>query len=232
MNWSSKATAAIMLVMVFAVGCNKLDEPNSVASVSGSIDGHDYVDLGLPSGTLWATCNVGAEAPKDNGGYFAWGETESKASYLWTNYRYAYDREHLTKYCLNPIYGHQGFTDNLTTLEACDDAATVNWGGGWHTPSYAEWREMIDNCWLNGPHVDGVSEWAFVGPNGNRLILPFASFKEGSGSGGYVGYYWSSTLYLDEPDCARLFYMEGNEYMMSCDPRSLGLTIRAVHSAE
>lgn len=232
MNRILKTIVAIMLMMVFALGCTKPDEPNNGASVSGSIEGHDYVDLGLPSGTLWATCNVGADTPEDYGDYFAWGEIVSKTSYLWTNYSFAYDRTQLTKYCLNPIYGYQGFADSLTTLETCDDAAAANWGGGWRMPSYAEWREMINNCWLDGPHINGVNDWAFVGNNGNRLVLPFASFKEGTSNGGYVGYYWSSTLYTDQPDCARLFYMEGNEYMMSFDPRSLGLTVRPVHSPE
>ena len=82
MNRTLKATAALMLMMVFAAGCTKPNEPNnggntndSIVDHSGTLDGHDFVDLGLPSGTLWATCNVGAEAPEGYGDYFAWGET-------------------------------------------------------------------------------------------------------------------------------------------------------------
>ena len=81
MNRTLKATAAIMLMMVFALGCTKPDELNNV---SGNYNGHDYVDLGLPSGTLWATCNVGADTPEGYGDYFAWGETELKDYYEWS----------------------------------------------------------------------------------------------------------------------------------------------------
>ncbi|MBQ8957850.1 MAG: hypothetical protein IJ057_05045 [Bacteroidales bacterium] len=79
-----KALAVIVLMVVFAVGCTKPDEPNGSENnltVSGNINGHDYVDLGLPSGTLWATCNIGADMPKDRGEYFAWGETSPKEVY-------------------------------------------------------------------------------------------------------------------------------------------------------
>ena len=80
---------------------------------------HEYVDLGLPSGLLWATCNVGADTPEAYGDYFAWGETEPKNTYNLSTYQYAngtFDDPQLTKYCNNPSYGYNGFTDNLTTL--------------------------------------------------------------------------------------------------------------------
>ena len=94
MNRALKATAVLMLMMIFAVSCTK--QPNNV---SGNYNGHDYVDLGLPSGTLWATCNVGAEVSEGYGDYFAWGETEPKTVYDWTNYKYCNgDSDQLTKY--------------------------------------------------------------------------------------------------------------------------------------
>ena len=239
MNRTLKATAAIMLMMVFAVGCNKPDEPNNAgnsgADVSGNINGHDYVDLGLPSGTLWATCNIGADNPKGCGDYFAWGETSPKEDYSWDTYRYGRWGSVFTKYFLSSFEGYQGFADNLKVLEECDDAASVLWGGGWHIPTYRQWNELINNCTLDGPHVNGINDWAFVGPNGNRLVLPFAGFKGGTTVSGYYGYYWSSSLYAEYPDdsgSAWLFFNEGNEYSMSFDFRNLGLTIRPVHSAE
>ena len=94
MNRTVKAIAALMLMMVFAVGCAKPDEPNdggqnnSIVDHSGTLNGHNYVDLGLPSGTLWANCNVGAETPEGYGDYFAWGETEPKTTYDWSTYKY------------------------------------------------------------------------------------------------------------------------------------------------
>ena len=92
------------------------------------IDGpHDYVDLGLPSGTLWATCNVGASQPEEVGSYFAWGETEEKDDYSTTTWT-------------EPSCGD--------LLPATADAATVHFGGLWAVPTYAQWRELLDNCFF------------------------------------------------------------------------------------
>ena len=92
---------------------------------------HEYVDLGLPSGTLWATCNVGASKPEEYGDYYAWGETEPKEVYDWSTYRWCNGgRTSLTKYNTKSSYG---IVDNKTELELEDDAAYVNWGPSWHT---------------------------------------------------------------------------------------------------
>ena len=89
-----KAVAALML-MTAVVGCTKPDGPNNGGDNNdGTINGHAYVDLGLPSGTLWATCNVGADSPEDFGDYFAWGETQSKTIYDWNTYKYCSDGNH------------------------------------------------------------------------------------------------------------------------------------------
>ena len=115
----------------------------------GGLNDHGYVDLGLPSGTLWATCNVGAETPEGYGDYYAWGETEPKTTYNWSTYQYAngtsLDDLQLTKYCSQFFFGYDGFTDNLTTLLPEDDAATVNWGAGWCMPTADQWGELLDN---------------------------------------------------------------------------------------
>ena len=114
--------------------CEKNPKPNE--TTTGTLNGHEYVDLGLPSGTLWATCNVGADTPESYGDYFAWGETEPKTTYDWSTYKYCvgeYDR--LTKYCSDTTYGYNGFTDNLYVLQLSDDAASVNWGEGWRMVS-------------------------------------------------------------------------------------------------
>jgi hypothetical protein len=114
----------LALMMIFAAGCTKPDEPNLV---SGSYNGYDFVDLGLPSGTLWAICNVGADTPEGYGDYFAWGETTPKDTYDWNTYRhFNYSFNQFTKYCSNSNLGYNGFTDDLTTLEPIDDAATAN----------------------------------------------------------------------------------------------------------
>ena len=129
---------------------NTLTSGNST-NTTGIANGHEYVDLGLPSGTLWATCNVGASKPEDYGGYFAWGETNPKNVYDWTTYKLCRGTDRtLTKYCNDSYYGYNGFTDNLNTLQSNDDAATANWGIGWpHTEAMervvAEHYQQMDN---------------------------------------------------------------------------------------
>ena len=93
----------------------------AIATTAGaqgnSINGHEYVDLGLPSGLLWATCNVGATKPEERGDYFAWGETTPKETYSWDNYKWCKGTgTTFTKYCSKSESGFEGFTDELTTL--------------------------------------------------------------------------------------------------------------------
>lgn len=168
----------------------------------------EYVDLGLQSGTLWANCNVGATSPEDYGDYFAWGETKPKTTYLWRTYKYCRDSygEKLTKYCYNSIYGFNGYSDDLTTLESCDDAATANCGADWRMPTKEECRELIDNCVIESTTVNGVFGGRFTGPNGNSIFLPNGGYYneyyyQSVGEGG--GLYWSSSLATENhPSCA------------------------------
>ena len=159
----------------------------------GTYNGHEYVDLGLPSGTLWATCNVGATMPEGYGDYFAWGETQPKDTYDWSNYQYCNGGPStLTKYCS---------TDNLTTLLPEDDAATANWGSSWRMPSIDQWAELYDNTTNIWTTRNSVSGWLFTSSNGGSLFLPAAgscstSSLDGAGD---CGYYWSSSLYIGDP---------------------------------
>lgn len=265
MNRTLKTIAALMLMMVFAVGCTKPDEPNnggnnngqndtvvnpsdSIVDHSGTLNGHDYVDLGLPSGTLWATCNVGAEVPEGYGNYFAWGETEPKTVYDWTTYKYCNgDSDQLTKYCQEASYGFDGYTDDLYDLQPSDDAATVNWGEGWRMPSASEGDELLSQCELKRDTVNGVPGLRIVGTNGNTIFLPSGGAKgdfvgpapESLQVGGH-GYYWVNE---------RCYAF--NNQMMGCydhmanfisspvvystggwTTRSIGMSVRAVRSAE
>ena len=98
---------------------------------------HEYVDLGLPSGTQWATMNIGANAPEEYGDYFAWGETEPKDYYDWGTYKWCMGNYNtMTKYCTISGYGYNGFNDGKTELDPEDDAATAAWGAGWRMPSF------------------------------------------------------------------------------------------------
>ena len=166
---------------------------------SCSKEDHDYVDLGLPSGTLWATCNVGASSPEEYGDYFAWGETEPKNDYSWSTYKYcimgnAYTVT-LTKYCTDSYYGT---VDNKTELEPSDDAATVNWGSNWQMPSLEQFEELINSSYTTTTWttMNGVSGYEITSKsNGNSIFLPAAGCRNNAslGSASY-GYYWSRSL--------------------------------------
>ena len=167
----------------------------------GSYNGHEYVDLGLPSGTLWATCNVGANAPEEYGDYFAWGETQPKEVYTWYTYQYCMDGSStsLTKYCNNAYLGYSGFTDNLTTLLPEDDAATANWGNGWRMPTKEEWLELFYNTTNIWTTQNGVNGRLFTAPNGNRVFLPATGYRCNGdlNYAGSDGNYWSNSLDTD-----------------------------------
>lgn len=198
--------------------------------VNGFFNGHEYVDLGLPSGTLWATCNVGADAPEDYGSYFAWGETQPKRFYDWSSYKYSMDNDKLTKYCSFSDYGYNGFTDNLTTLQASDDAATVNWGNGWRMPTWEEWQELFDNTTYIWTTQNGVDGQLFTASNGNGLFIPAAGIRDDGSSEftGSYGIYWLSSLYY-YPSMADALQIGLDEYYGS--DRCWGQSVRPVRSA-
>ena len=198
--------------------------PFETLSTIGTLNGHEWVDLGLPSGLLWATTNIGAENPEDYGNYYAWGETTTNETYDYDSYIY-YEGSTLTKYTRS---------DNLTTLEASDDAATANWGSGWRMPTQTEMNELFNNCTHVWTTQNGVNGRLFTGLNGNSIFLPAAGYRDGSsllevGSGGN---YWSSSLYTDDPyGSYRAWYLtfySGSIYGMSYNYRRWGHSVRPV----
>lgn len=182
------------LVALVAIGLLFVQcEQNEMENASGKHNGHKYVDLGLPSGLKWATCNVGATTPEEYGDYFAWGEVESKARYNWDTYKY-YGGSNVTKYTGN----------DKTVLDPEDDAATANWGGAWRMPTKEEQDELRENCtWLFTSQIS-VYGYKVTGPNGNSIFLPAAGYMhEGTlRNAGSFGFYWSSSLDTDYPDYA------------------------------
>lgn len=152
-------------------------------------DMHDAVDLGLPSGLKWATCNVGASSPEEYGDYFAWGETTTKSSY---------DESNSTTYGLSTSeLQSRGIIGDDGNLSAAYDAATANWGGSWRMPTLDEIKELLNNCTWTWTTQNGVKGRKVTGPNGNSIFLPAAGYRLGTGLGnaGSYGYYWSATPY-------------------------------------
>ena len=188
-----------------------LDDPTN-----GTINGYEYVDLGLPSGLKWATCNVGASSPEDYGDYFAWGETSPKAEYTFGN---------------SITYGEQ-MSD--ISGNAQYDAATANWGGSWRMPTKEEMQELVDYCEWEWTQVNGVYGSKVIGPNGSCIFLLAAGYRHGSSlyyEGDYVRY-WSST-----PDDGYEYFYDLSAYYLNFDDgyervnrdrRYYGLPVRPV----
>ena len=233
----------LMTAMVFAAGCKKDDSGNNTGNNNGPGGGgvgpggggtnHEYVDLGLPSGTLWATCNVGATKPEDYGDYFAWGETQPKDYYDWSTYKWCKgDRYQLTKYCNDYEYGYNGFADNLTILQSGDDAATANWGSGWRTPTEGQWQELEDNTTSEWTTRNDVYGRVFYS-NGQSLFLPAAGhcWHNGLDYDGTYGDYWSSSLRTDGPDYAWIFHFDSDRYSVGGNFRESGQPVRPVRTA-
>ena len=156
---------AIALPFVFISSCG--DDKDKDEPVTP--DNHEYVDLGLPSGTLWATCNIGASIPEDMGDYFAWGETAPKEKYDMDNYKwYDSSSDKLTKYCTDDKYGT---VDNKTELLPEDDAAYVNWGPMWRMPT--DYRG--DNSLKNAQSIGAY--WSRTLDSGYPSGLYFRDFE-------------------------------------------------------
>ena len=193
---------------------------------TGTINGHEWVDLGLPSGLKWATCNVGASSPEDYGNYYAWGETTTKSTYTEDN--------SLTYGLTMTQLRAQGYVDgsfgsfNLTPQH---DAATANWGGSWRMPTEDELWELVDHCEWEWTQVNGVNGSKVVGPNGSCIFLPAAGNRYGSSlnGGGYHGFYWSSMPddVIDDSIAYYLYFSDGDEGVYGYDC-SYGQTVRPV----
>ncbi len=189
------------------------------------INGHQFVDLGLPSGLLWARTNIGASFPSNDGDYFAWGETEPKSYYAWSTYKWWGD-DNITKY--NP-------TDKKTTLDSEDDAATVNWGVPCRMPDSSEFEELYNECnWTWQESYNGTSGYLVTGPNGKTIFFPASSSHFDDDElydHGWEGYYWSRSIdQLHTTYYARFLMFDKGKVKPkiygSCRP--IGFTVRPV----
>ena len=190
-----------------------------VTVTGGGSSGTDEeaVDLGLPSGLKWRSMNVGASKPEDYGNYYAWGETTPKTSYAWSNY----------KYKSSDIYGDGVGLTGKKVLIPEDDAATVNLGDGWRTPTNSEWKELKNNCSWRWTTRNGVNGMLVTGSNGNSIFLPAAGYYRPSLTNrGSYGSYWSSSYGSDENALAWDFI--NSDVSAAYLGRSDGLSVRPV----
>ena len=178
----------------------------------------DAIDLGLPSGTKWASWNIGASKPEEYGGYYAWGETEEKDYYDWSTYIY----------CDGSSWTCHHIGDDIAGTEY--DVAHVKWGGSWRMPTRTQQDELRENCTREWTQQNGVNGIRVTGPNGNSIFLPAAGdrrddYLRSEGSGGY---FWSSSLSpYYEGDACSLGFSSGFWGWGSGD-RYVGNSVRAV----
>ena len=209
------------------------DDGNGV----GNEKAHTFVDLGLPSGTLWADCNIGADSPECYGDYFAWGETESKYIFRWDTYKYChFGNKELAKYCNDSSYGCKGFTDGLYFLQEDDDAAKVHWGSEWSVPNDGQWMELCQNTTNVWTTQNGVEGQLFTASNGNSIFLPgggtrYDVYHRKTGYHGVYGEYWSNSFNQRHSEDARSFRMDPYGSELNFTGRQNGLLIRPVQYA-
>ena len=217
-------------------------------SSSPSVLPPNAVDLGLPSGIKWASHNLGASKPEENGDYYAWGETEpyyssldpltwksgKESGYAWSSYKWCMGASNtLTKYCTKTSYGYNGFTDNKTELDPEDDVVIVTLGGKWRMPTDSEWTELREKCtWTwRFTSMNGPNGYEVTGPNGVSIFLPTASYwQETNNYGiGTDGFYWSSTLNKSSTYDAYFLKIASGTIFRGYRGRNNGFTIRPVY---
>ena len=215
-----------------------------------SPEGAEAIDMGFPSGTKWANMNIGANNPEDEGLFFAWAETTGYGSdtsdgreFGWTQYKWVSeggsDWTQINKYQINDScttacwYENEVkyIGDNKVALEMEDDAATVLWGMKWLTPTYIEWKELMDfsnTKWITKNGVNGLEFTSKI--NGNSIFLPAAGYRTDKSVDdiGRTGNYWASTLRPTDTLSASCLVLSSAGIIMSYKDRLNGLSIRPV----
>lgn len=244
--------ALIALLSLSLSGCEKEDKDAiSMDVVNKGIqvittNGKDYqvVDLGLASGNLWPTCNIGANSPEEAGSFFAWGEKETKKSYEWSTYLWSNgDGLSLKKYCTNARYGT---IDQVTQLELADEAPEMIMGKGWRIPTESDFRELLTtrNCEAKWCKLNGVGGFLFTsvrkGYEGNSIFIPLSGMKDHTSIrfAEEYGWFWCNSIYYNgeksefvttEASVLCLQHNDVDNHIISSRTRYLGLPIRPVY---
>ena len=217
-----------------SISMNRAPMPVSIEELEfgmGEIDGIGVVDMGLPNGTLWAACNLGAVNPADDGTRYSWAEIEPKDSYGLNDYKW-FDagKQAYTKY----------IGDDTLSLVAEDDPVASTLGEGWFTPSKKDFKELFENCYKYVAILDGKDGYLMIPKNesynGKRLFIPcsLSSDNIGNGLSDYYqksGFYWTSTrAESDKSEAYHLnIYVTDLYYGVGAAKRFLGMCIRPVY---
>ena len=229
----------LLLAVTIAVSANA-DEPQPPvpSEPDGIIGGHEYVDLGLPSGTLWATYNVGATSPYEKGHYFAWGEVEPREDFSWESYKFYEGWE------VDHNQGEWAVLKNIgNDISGTEyDAARYQWGNGWRLPNEQERYELRMHCWSNGPSEEnGIRGVRIYGPNEHSIFLPVCGFGLWEGLQDPFhntdGAYWTGVdspefgyngRPIDPSNVAKSLLVDLSGFTGATSRKAAGLNIRAV----
>lgn len=254
-----KSISSILLTSTLAfltIACEKedkdaitMDQVNKGAETV-TVQGVDYevVDLGLPTGNLWATCNIGADSPEKSGSFFAWGEIKEKQDYEWATYAWANgDRLSINKYCTNPSFSFdESIIDKKTELELADDAANAILGSEWFIPTTSDFQELLTsrNCTAKWCKLNGIGGYLFTsvrkGHEGNSIFIPLSGMIDGKSTRfeNTYGWYWCNSLRYDslnksytttEGSVLCLEHTQLENKTINSRQRSVGLPIRPVY---
>ena len=196
-----------------SIECN-LDD-TLMMPTAGMLNGHEWVDLGLPSGVKWATCNVGASTPGDYGNHYAWGEIVAIEN---------------GNYSIGRLYGKQA-VDIGANVDY--DASSYSWGGGWRMPTKEEFEELINNCDWRWDDQDGHEGYLITSHNTElSIFLPSTGYIEDDYNLTYArvsGCYWSSSPSKGKKDAYALYFDNwGHGYQMKSVNRGVRRSIRPV----
>lgn len=222
-----RLTLGLLILLLLGLQDGKASSART-GQASGAPANVEAVDLGLPSGTRWASCNVGASSPEEYGGYYSWGETEEKDDYSWNNYSYleTYEKfDGYTRIICKDIGDHISGTQY--------DVAHVKWGGEWRLPTKSEMDELLEYCIAEVTIYNDVKVMKFTGPSGKSVFFPFpGAYFHDDGEFVNEGFFtmcWSGDLASNATPWALAIYSDNNNWVGRYSSNA-GFSVRPVMS--